>query len=128
MDEVPPVQSTPQPAVQTPTAPQIPVAPQANSSLDTKSIVTILLLLFFFPLGVILMWFLTKWPVWLKLIITIPVTLAIIGILAVAILAAVNPKAQIQKANEAACRQQCSISAPSNPNCYNLCLQEKTLK
>lgn len=38
--------------------------------LDINSIVTIILLVFAFPLGVLLMWFLTRWPKWVKITLT----------------------------------------------------------
>lgn len=40
-------------------------------SEDTKSIITVLLLLFAFPIGVILMWVWSKWALWLRLVITL---------------------------------------------------------
>ena len=43
-------------------------------SYDTQMIVTVLLLIFVYPLGVIFMWaWMRNWPVWLKIIITLPV-------------------------------------------------------
>lgn len=56
-------------------------------SEDTKTIITILLLIFTFPIGIIMMWVWMKWPKWLKVLLTslliIPIILAIIGIIAV---------------------------------------------
>ena len=43
-------------------------------SYDTQMIVTVLLLIFVYPLGVIFMWaWMRNWPLWLKIIITLPV-------------------------------------------------------
>lgn len=50
-------------------------------SYETKLVIVILLLLFVYPLGLIFMWFwMRNWPLWLKLLISIPV---IFGILAI---------------------------------------------
>jgi len=58
----------------------IPVPPQATNSTNSEStmrlILTIVALLFMFPLGVIFMWMWMKWPKWVKLAVTIvPVVL-----------------------------------------------------
>jgi len=47
-------------------------------SFETRMIVVIVLLLFVYPVGLILMWFWMKeWPTWLKIIISLPVVIAI---------------------------------------------------
>lgn len=56
--------------------------PQVTSSMgptyDTQMIVTILLLLFVYPLGLIFMWaWMHTWPVWLKIVISLPFVLAV---------------------------------------------------
>lgn len=40
-------------------------------SEDTKAIVTVLLLVTCFPVGIIVMWIWTRWPIWLKVLITV---------------------------------------------------------
>lgn len=55
------------------------ISTQNKNPLGKNDLVTIILLIFLFPIGVISMWFATKWPKKVKLIITIPVFLAIIG-------------------------------------------------
>lgn len=50
-------------------------------SEDTKTIVTVLLLIFAFPAGFILMWTWPKWPKWVKILITIPLIVFIVLIL-----------------------------------------------
>jgi len=59
-----------------------PIKPQVTSSMgstyDTQMIITILLLLFVYPIGLLFMWVWMKWPVWLKLVISIPFILAIV--------------------------------------------------
>lgn len=72
-------------------------------SYDTKTIIVILLLVFVYPLGLVFMLMWMKWPTWVKVLIALPVgliVLAFLGIIAVGMLAAVNPKAQIEKANQ----------------------------
>ncbi len=87
--------------------PPVASAPPGQAVLTTEStstgmtVLTILLLFFVTPIGIIMMWVATKWSKTAKWIITIllgilPI-LAIIAIMAVALLAAVNPAAQIQK-------------------------------
>ena len=44
---------------------------EVKSNDSTPTIVTVLLLIFVFPIGVIVMWFWPKWKVWVKLLITL---------------------------------------------------------
>lgn len=60
-------------------------------SYDTKTIITVLCLLVFYPAGVILMFMWMKWPTWVKTLILIPVIFLIIAILSSVLLIAVNP-------------------------------------
>ena len=49
---------------------------------DTKTIVVVLLLIFVYPIGVIFMWVWMKWwPKWVKILVTIPFVMAILGII-----------------------------------------------
>lgn len=48
---------------------------------DTKTIITIVLLLFVWPVGLILMWLWMKWPIWLKVFLTIIPFIIVIFIL-----------------------------------------------
>jgi len=92
-------------------------------SEDTKTIVTVLLLIFFMPVGFILMWFWTKWKVWVKLLVTLlftPVFLFLAGIVAAATLLTVNPGEQMKKAN---CMKSCEIvTEEEKPMCLSKCL------
>ena len=56
--------------------------PQITSSMgptyDTQMIVTILLLIFVYPLGLIFMWaWMRNWPIWLKIVVSLPFVLAV---------------------------------------------------
>lgn len=92
-------------------------------SEDTKTIVTILLLIFVFPIGFIVMLFWPKWKWWVKLLVALPGIL-LAFILGTALIVAVNPSAQVRKAecmtkceqtNDAqTCAQMCSATGPSS--------------
>lgn len=60
-----------------------PQGASSGVSADTKTIVTVLLLLFVYPVGLILMWVWTNWPKWVKFLLTLPVVLFILGMIAV---------------------------------------------
>lgn len=68
-----------------------------NSGLsnDAKTIITILLLVFAFPIGLIYMWVGSSWKVGVKLLITIPIILFTL----MAFLLTVNPSLQVKKAS-----------------------------
>jgi hypothetical protein len=99
-----------QPTQQTPST--VPSPSQSStttpSSVSTATIITILLLFFMYPVGIIVMWFATKWPVWVKITLTCLLILfiAIMGILATILVAAINPQEQLRKANEAQKRNE----------------------
>lgn len=100
-----PVTATVTPPVsQTPTAPQQatqqPV--QTGATSDVRTIVTVLALLLAYPIGFILMWVWSKWKLWVKLLISIPVTLLIVFFILATMLVAINPAAQFEKAEKAA--------------------------
>ena len=47
-------------------------------SYETKLVIVVLLLLFFYPLGLVFMWIWMKdWPTWLKIIISLPLAFGI---------------------------------------------------
>lgn len=73
-------------------------------SEDTKAIIVVLLLIFVFPIGLLLMWFWTKWPLWVKLVVTIPILLIgllFLGIFSAALITTINPTQQIARAHDA---------------------------
>jgi phage-related holin len=67
-------------------------------SEDTKAIITVLLLVLLYPVGVIVMWFWTRWPLWLKILLGLPIVLLITGMLAAMLLIAINPRKSFEAA------------------------------
>lgn len=104
MDEQSNSQPAPQPAIQSvPPAQPIAQKPtqQSGESETAKTVITILLLFFVYPVGVIVMWFWTKWKLWLKILITsLLLLIGVLGILSAVVLIAINPSAQFAKAND----------------------------
>lgn len=86
-------------------------------STDTKTIITILLLIFVYPVGLILMWAWTGWKTWVKILISLPVILVACIPLSIGLLAMLNPGQSIRKAE---CVKQCQNS--TNPQCLSSCL------
>lgn len=68
-------------------------------SEDTKTIIVVLLLVFIFPVGLVLMWFWTKWPLWVKILISIPTLLVILSLAAITVLTVrtVSTPVELQK-------------------------------
>jgi len=100
-----------------------------NKTSTTKNIVTAILLLIAFPIGWFLMIFGTKWPVWLKIIVSIlgiPLTLMSI-VFYVGLISALNPQAQIEKAN---CVNACTerLQPGDTDNCLQQCADPINLK
>lgn len=98
---VPPSGTPPPPGGQVP-------PPQSQPDHQTRTILVIIALFLFYPLGLILMYTLTNWKGWVKFLITLPVVLFIIGLVAAVVLVAVDPAGQIQKAE---CVSKCQESS-----------------
>lgn len=50
-------------------------------SYETKLTIVILLLLFVYPLGLVFMWvWMRNWPVWLKIVISLPLVLGVLAL------------------------------------------------
>lgn len=92
--QTPPPQTTvSQPTTTTPPA----NSDQHGMSNDTKTLIVILLLIFAYGVGLIFMWLWMKtWPMWLKILLTLPVFL-VIAIFALAIIVTVKSPQQIQQ-------------------------------
>lgn len=93
-------------------------------SQDTKTIVTVLLLIFVYPVGLILMIFWVKWARWIKFLVALPATLLFLLFFGGLLLAGVNPSAQIEKANKIKmyneCVESCEI-VKDKENCLAGC-------
>lgn len=66
-----------------------------------KNLVVIFLLIFFYPLGLLLAFTWVSWPKWAKNLALLPIYLAILGMLLALILGFIAPKKQMQQAEEA---------------------------
>ena len=99
------------------------MAENSNSGLsnNSKTLITVLLLVFAYPIGLILMWSWMNWQKWVKWIVTLP-TLALLIVFLSGILSTVNPSVQIQKAK---CMKQCDsiLEESSKSVCVDECLQ-----
>lgn len=95
-----------------------------SEKLSKKSLVIILLLIFLYPIGLLCMYFLTKWKWWVKLLITLPLILMAI-IFGLSILS-VNPQEAIEKAEKlkTLCSTKCSNEANYDA-CYNQCVSDR---
>ncbi len=97
---------------------------QPGMSNDTKSIIAVLALLLAYPIGVIVMWFLTKWPKWVKLLVTAPLILIpLIAVFIVAVVVITNPQKKFEKAQRAQCVKQC-IKNASDSDCVKTCVNK----
>ena len=74
------------------------VAQGSEDNEGVKTIVTVLLLIFVYPIGVIVSWFLPKWKLWVKLLVSLPLVLGFVMITLGFALLAMNPSAQLKKA------------------------------
>ena len=75
----------------------------SGTSQQTRTIVTIVVLFFFSPVGIILMWFWSKWKLWVKILLTF-IFFIIPFIVAAILIVAIDPAAQVERAE---CSQNC---------------------
>lgn len=54
-------------------------SPAPELSYDTKTVLVVLLLVTVYPVGILLMFIWMKWPVWLKILIAVPVALMLLA-------------------------------------------------
>lgn len=95
-----------------------------GEKLSKKSLVVIVLVVFLYPIGLLSMYFFTKWKWWIKFLITLPMILIVIifGLL----LLSVNPQEAIEKAEKL--KALCSIKCSNDTNyevCYNQCVSDR---
>jgi len=94
-------------------------ATQTGTSNDTKTLVTVLLLIFVYPIGVIVMMLWTSWKLWVKLLVAAPIVLLIIGLLAALLLGLANPGG-----NKGGRRAECMTSCQQTNDtatCIKMC-------
>ena len=77
---------------------QTPVVQGSENNDGVKTVVTVLLLIFVYPIGVIVSWFLPKWKWWVKLLVSLPLVLGFVMIALGVALLAMNPSTQLKKA------------------------------
>jgi hypothetical protein len=96
---------------------------QVGTSNDTKTLVTVLLLIFVFPIGFILMWVWAKWKLWVKIIVSLPTLLLFLGfiIMIAAVFSSVDPKTSVLKAQ---CVQLCTTTDTA---CMTDCMDKGAL-
>lgn len=105
-----------------------------GTSDETKTIVTVLLLIFVYPAGVIVMWLWTKWKTWVKVLVSLPALLipVVVTIIAVGTFALVNPSTQITKARMKGaedraryleCMKQCALETTNKNSCISNCFE-----
>jgi hypothetical protein len=75
-----------------------PVVQSNGTSEEVKTIVTILLLIFVYPIGAIVAILWPKWRWWVKLLVSLPMILGFVLITLGFALLAMNPSAQLEKA------------------------------
>ena len=76
---------------------------QPGMSEDTKTILVVLGLVFFYPVGLILMFMWMKdWPRWVKVLLALPVIVMLFAIVSAILLVAINPRDMQEKARQAA--------------------------
>lgn len=85
---------------------------------NTNSILTLLLLIFVYPIGVIVMWLWTKWAKWVKVLVTAPIVLIILFGVLIGFASTVNVADQVKKAE---CAKQCENSALKD-TCITQCM------
>lgn len=90
-----------------------------NPSENTNNILTFLLLIFAYPIGIIVMWLWTKWARWVKILVTLPIILVVLFGFIIGFAATANPNAQIKKA---ACVKQCQNSQLKE-TCITQCIE-----
>lgn len=85
-------------------------AQNQSDSESTKTIVTVLLLIFAYPIGIIVMWFWPKWKTWVKVVLSLPVILLPFAFLAAGALIVANP---VKKINNTQIQQVITSPSPA---------------
>lgn len=113
---------------------------QPVNQLDTPTIVTVLLLIFAYPIGWIVMMLWPRWQAWLKWVISIPLIGFLFVMLAILLIAVNGPKPGVknqdtkmeQQLNEVvkrSCDKVCKYNAEQGEDyqaCYDSCVVTPT--
>ncbi len=98
-----------------------------SMSEDTKTIITVFVLIFAYPIGVILMWFFPNWPKEIKTLLSVPVILFTLLMVALVVFAITSWKhgndesARIQRISNI-CNVRCKeVAYPNDAECFNKC-------
>lgn len=117
-----------EPPPATPSGPQQQTAISASTQKNPgtgKTIAVILLLILFYPLGVILMAIWMKWHVGIKIAVAIVlpfILLMFLGIFSAILVAVIDPFEQIRKANIVTCQNKCEATAKDD--CVAACIKK----
>ncbi|MBI5614138.1 hypothetical protein HY947_04400 [Candidatus Gottesmanbacteria bacterium] len=95
--------------------------PQGTDN-KTKSIITIIFLFIAFPIGFILMWFWTRWSIWIKVFVTIITIIPLLSALAIGLLVTINPREQMYKGK---CKSQCKENVQFQ-TCFDSCMNQNS--
>lgn len=94
-----------------------------QSSDSTSTLVTILLLIFVAPAGLIVMWFWPKWPTWVKILVSLLVIIPLIIVLmfgGLFISAVLTGMGSLTSDHRQACQQACQ-NTPTIQTCTQRC-------
>jgi hypothetical protein len=89
-----------------------------STSESTKGIITLVLLLIAYPIGLIVMWAWTSWAKWVKWLVTAPIILIILGGIFVGLTQSLDLNTQVKKG---ACTKQCANSQLKE-TCMDQCM------
>lgn len=92
-----------------------------EASYDMKTLVVVLLLIFLYPIGIILMYVWMKWKSWVKALITAPGCIILIIFFlsfVLGLLATLNPAAQFNKGK---CVAECKKQTVNQEQCLQSC-------
>ena len=96
-----------------------------QKGMGEKSLLTLIALVVFYPLGIVLMWKWTKWNKLTKIILMTPLALlllAVVGIIAVSVLVAADPRKALRVSNcNKMCEQKYTENIMKKGECFNYC-------
>ena len=93
--------------------------PTTEMTEDTKSVITVLLLLTITPVGIVLMWVWTKWQTWVKALVTGCTCLPIILFIMIMIIGIIASADEVEKNNRVPLAPSSTVSSSTN-NSYSV--------